>query len=424
MQKTRVGASIVEVRTLSHPDPANNNEQTVVSGLEYLHRDHLGSVEAVTDESGAKLLTLAHDPFGARRKADWIRSLDSGEIETLADDLKLKVSRGYSDHEHLDRAGFIHMNGRVHDPRTGRFLSPDPVVENPAFSQSWHSYSHVGNSPLSLVDPTGLSIAPCPIPAADFSCNPIGSPGAFGGTIQTIISNIHRVRFEVFVYDTLVFGSVGGMPGEQEYVFDVLSVIRVFVTVASESVEREVPADDKSEADEPLDAQGTQEGWYRRLLSKRYSKLLAECEEIHGPGKCSETTVAEYIPLFEEATIVLGAAGVNTAVGTTAAARGVTAISVRGPLASKVVNRPPLRVSDQQLGEKFGKHLDENVAGYRTHEEYRRLAEKVYNDPNSKRAVFPKDASTYSGETHYQLGDDLLRLDPEGQFRSLYRLVK
>ncbi len=212
VHKTRVGAGIVEVRTLSHPDPANNNAQTAASSLEYLHRDHLGSIEAVTDASGARLATLAHDPFGARRKPDWTRSLDSGEIETLADDLKLKVSRGYSDHEHLDRAGFIHMNGRVHDPRTGRFLSPDPIVEDPAFSQSWHSYSYVANSPLSLVDPTGLSIAPCPIPAADFSCNPISSPGGFGGAIQTIISNIHRVRFEILVYDTLVFGGAGDMP--------------------------------------------------------------------------------------------------------------------------------------------------------------------------------------------------------------------
>ena len=39
------------------------------------------------------------------------------------------------------------MNGRVYDPRTGRFLSPDPIIENPAFSQSWNSYSYVANSP-------------------------------------------------------------------------------------------------------------------------------------------------------------------------------------------------------------------------------------------------------------------------------------
>ena len=77
VRRTRVAAGIVEVRTLSHPDPANNNRQTAVSSLEYLHRDHLGSIEAVTDASGAELLTLAHDPFGARRKADWTRSLNA-----------------------------------------------------------------------------------------------------------------------------------------------------------------------------------------------------------------------------------------------------------------------------------------------------------------------------------------------------------
>ena len=188
---------------------------------------------------------------GTRPKPDWARSLNSSEIDTLADDLELKISRGYSDHEHLDRARFVHMNGRVYDPRTGRFLSPDPVVENPAFSQRWNSYSHDANSPLSLVDPTGRSNAPCRIPAPDFSCNPIGSPGGgCGGAIQTIVSNIHRVRFEVFVYKTLVFGSTGDIPGDRECVFDVLSVIRVFVSVGSETVEREVPVDDQNEAED------------------------------------------------------------------------------------------------------------------------------------------------------------------------------
>ena len=48
------------------------------------------------------------------------------------------------------------MNGRVYDPRLGRFLSPDPIVGDPTSSQSWNLYSYVGNNPLSYVDPTGL----------------------------------------------------------------------------------------------------------------------------------------------------------------------------------------------------------------------------------------------------------------------------
>ena len=53
------------------------------------------------------------------------------------------------------------MNGRVYDPRLGRFLSPDPVISNPASGQSWNAYSYVLNSPTGRTDPSGLS-ASCP----------------------------------------------------------------------------------------------------------------------------------------------------------------------------------------------------------------------------------------------------------------------
>ena len=47
------------------------------------------------------------------------------------------------------------MNGRIFDPEIGRFLSPDPVVQSPYYSQSWYCYSYVMGSPMSLNDPTG-----------------------------------------------------------------------------------------------------------------------------------------------------------------------------------------------------------------------------------------------------------------------------
>ena len=123
--------------------------------MEYLHRDHLGSVEAVTDAVGDSLLVQAYDPFGERRKSDWMGMLSSSEQQTLADNQPLQTSRGYTGHEHLDRTGLIHMNGRLYDPQLGRFLSPDPIVAAPGSSQSWNSYSYVSNSPLSFVDPGG-----------------------------------------------------------------------------------------------------------------------------------------------------------------------------------------------------------------------------------------------------------------------------
>src|SRR5690606_22638018 len=63
--------------------------------------------------------------------------------------------RGFTGHEHLDRTGFIHMNGRVYDPVVGRFLSPDSFVQFPAFSQNSNRYSYVDNKPTSFTDPTG-----------------------------------------------------------------------------------------------------------------------------------------------------------------------------------------------------------------------------------------------------------------------------
>ena len=254
VQRTRVAGGIVEVRTLSHPDAENDDEQTEISNLEYLHRDHLGSIEAVTNASGAELLTLAYDPFGARRKADWTRSLGPTEIDTLARDLRTKVSRGYSDHEHLDRAGFVHMNGRVYDPRTGRFLSPDPIVEDPAFSQSWNSYSYVANSPLSLVDATGLSFAPCPLSNPvnmGGYCAPASSPGVFGGRVQTILSAIHRVRYGTFVYQRPSVGVVFGDEGF-DFVFGVVRAIGVVASVTREIIERRVRIDDQGETGEPI----------------------------------------------------------------------------------------------------------------------------------------------------------------------------
>lgn len=82
--------------------------------------------------------------------------------------------------------------------------------------------------------------------------------------------------------------------------------------------------------------------------------------------------------------------------------------------------RQSLKVSDKQLGHKFAEHMDPTRAGYRTHAEYRQRAEQVFRDPNARITRYPNDSPRYAGEIHYQVGDDLLRLDPSGNFRSLY----
>ena len=123
---------------------------------EYAHRDHLGSVDAITDGSGTVLQKTSFDPYGGRRTTAWNADLSTTGLDALRAVQDSRGSRGFTDHEHLNRTGFVHMNGRVYDPRIGRFVSPDPIVQAPWFSQSYNRYAYVFGSPVSFTDPSGF----------------------------------------------------------------------------------------------------------------------------------------------------------------------------------------------------------------------------------------------------------------------------
>jgi RHS repeat-associated protein len=101
------------------------NDQTVE--LRYLHQDALGSVTLVTDEYGRVESRFAYDPWGKRLKTEDNRVQSTGGAMT----------RGFTDHEHLEDFELIHMNARVYDPASGRFLSADRVVQDMGDSQTY-----------------------------------------------------------------------------------------------------------------------------------------------------------------------------------------------------------------------------------------------------------------------------------------------
>ena len=116
----------------------------------YLHRDHLGSVVLITNESRAVTESLAYDAWGKRRPANnWITPGAGSFLYAQW------LRRGFTAHEHIDHVGLIHMGGRVYDPEIGRFLSPDPFVQYPGSAQGMNRYAYVGNNPLSYTDPSG-----------------------------------------------------------------------------------------------------------------------------------------------------------------------------------------------------------------------------------------------------------------------------
>ena len=193
VEKTRIGP-VLAVRT-----SATSTE----AAFEYVHADHLGSPAAVTNAAGAALLALAHDPYGTRRKADWTAQLPAAEARALAAGQDAGRTRaGFTGHETLDRTGFVHMNGRLYDPRLGRFLSADPVVARPWTGQGWNPYSYVENSPLSRTDPTGYCFH------QSMPCARQGMPGAGGGFTPVSAALLTgNLSFEVPLHVTVRWGA-------------------------------------------------------------------------------------------------------------------------------------------------------------------------------------------------------------------------
>ena len=118
-------------------------------GTLYVHVDHLGSVDVLTDGSGSIKEHRSYDPFGQRRNPVW-----GGPVQTSFPNL---TTEGYTGQESDNELGLVNMKGRVYDPKVGRFLTMDPIVSEPLSGQSWNPYSYVFNNPLNFVDPTGFA---------------------------------------------------------------------------------------------------------------------------------------------------------------------------------------------------------------------------------------------------------------------------
>ncbi|MCH9691790.1 MAG: RHS repeat-associated core domain-containing protein [Gammaproteobacteria bacterium] len=127
--------------------------------IQYLHKDHLGSLNVITDARGAIVTDgngnkalYSFDAWGQRRNALSWKALTSAELAGFDTNI---TTRGYTGHEMLDQVGLIHMNGRIYDPRLARFLQADPFIDGVTNTQGYNRYSYVHNNPLSYTDPSG-----------------------------------------------------------------------------------------------------------------------------------------------------------------------------------------------------------------------------------------------------------------------------
>ncbi len=119
---------------------SNVNTLSVVTG------DHQGSPYAeVILNNDASVQIYKQDPFGNPRGA--------AKLATQA-----QTNAGFLGAVRDDPSGYVPLGARLYDPEVGRFISADPVVDLADPLQS-NGYAYAHNNPVTMADPTGLSIA-------------------------------------------------------------------------------------------------------------------------------------------------------------------------------------------------------------------------------------------------------------------------
>ena len=131
-----------------------------VDSTYYILRDYLGNITHIINEDGTLRQELSYDAWGR------LRNPDTHQLYAVGKEPKLLLDRGYTGHEYLPWFGLINMNARLYDPVLGRFLSPDPYVQMPDFTQNFNRYSYCLNNPLKYVDKDGKILWFIPVIAA------------------------------------------------------------------------------------------------------------------------------------------------------------------------------------------------------------------------------------------------------------------
>jgi RHS repeat-associated protein len=124
-----------------------NGSATGTPRIRYIHPDHLGSTNVVTDASSSVIQTLDYYPYGSTR-------VNSGSDVS---------ARKYIGQFYDAASNLSYLNARYMDPSRGQFLSEDPVflgdpkqqkLDDP---QSLNSYSYANDNPITNKDPDGRS---------------------------------------------------------------------------------------------------------------------------------------------------------------------------------------------------------------------------------------------------------------------------
>ena len=102
----------------------------------FYHNDHLGTPQKLTGVNGAVVWSAKYESFGKT----------TVEVEAVESNLRFPG-------QYFDEETGLHYNyHRYYDPRTGRYLTPDPI----GLEGGINLFAYVNNNPINETDPLGL----------------------------------------------------------------------------------------------------------------------------------------------------------------------------------------------------------------------------------------------------------------------------
>lgn len=163
----------------------------------FYHKNHLGSVVALTDNNSNVVERYEYDPYGQPYFFDANdNSLDQSAINNVV---------LYTGREYDVETGFYYFRARNMCPMLGRFAQHDPMI----YVDGMNTYSYVRNRPIGFNDPLGLATNDCS--EDDGLCNKMNDylnriTNGLSGKFENLLNDIYDV---LGVFDNIL-GVMGG----------------------------------------------------------------------------------------------------------------------------------------------------------------------------------------------------------------------